>query len=223
MNARLQAALLLVFGAALLRLAVGDVLLRYVRPGARPVVIAAALALVLVSAASLLRRAGAEASGTHGSRATWLLLGPVLAIALVAPPALGVLTASRPPTTPPRPAAGFAPLPDGEPVSIRLPDVVLRTVWHAGGTLRGRTIRVIGFVARSTRRGFVLARLVITCCAADARPYDIDVTSRDRAPPTGAWVAVTGRYAGAGPDGAVVPAVRASSVVAVPQPANPYG
>ncbi|MBE7187915.1 TIGR03943 family protein [Jatrophihabitans endophyticus] len=219
MTTRVQAGVLLVLGAVLVRLAVGSGLASYVRPGTRPLVLAAGGVLCLAGAASgVLRRPPAGAS-----RAGWLLLAPVLTIAIVAPPALGVLTAGRPPVAPPRPSSGFPALPASGPVDIPLSDVVLRTVWHAGKALRDRTLRVIGFVARTTANGFVLARLVITCCAADARPYDIDVADTARAPPPGRWVTVTGRYLGASSAGAVVPALRASRVVPIAQPANPYG
>ena len=64
-----------------------------------------------------------------------------------------------------------------------------------------------------------MTRLVITCCAADASPVNVDVSSALPAPPTGAWVQVTGRYAGSAGD---VPRLSASAVVAVPMPQNPY-
>ena len=224
MTGRVQAAVLMVLGAVLVRLACSSELASYVRPGTRPLVLAAGAVLGLVGALTArpgpASRAGSQAPAT---RAAWLLLAPVLSIAIVAPPALGVLTASRPPVAPPRPSSGFTALPGSGTVTIRLSDIVLRTVWHAGSTLQGRTLRVIGFVARTTGHGFVLARLVITCCAADARPYDIDITELPRPPPPGQWVAVTGRYLGASAAGAVVPAMRAAEVAPISQPAVPYG
>lgn len=219
MTGRVQATVLVVLGAVLVRLALGGEFTSYVRPGTRPLVVAAGVVMCLSGGASAL---GTRARRTRGARAGWLLLVPALTIAVVAPPALGVLSASRPPVAPPQPNGGFAALPRTGPVTIRLSEVVLRTVWHAASTLRDRTLRVIGFVARTTGHGFVLARLVITCCAADARPYDIDVTAA-RSPPAGRWVEVTGRYLGASPAGPVVPAVRADAVRAVTQPADPYG
>lgn len=222
MTARVQAVALLVLGAVLVRLASGSQLARYVRPGTRPLVLVAGVVLIGVGACCVLR-SGRETSGTEGvTRAGWLLLAPVLTIAVVAPPALGVLTADRPPATPPRPSSGFRPLPATDPVPMAVPEVVLRTVWHAGSTMHGRTLRVVGFVTRRTVDGFVLARLVITCCAADARPYDIAVVGASRSPPPGTWVAVTGRYAGASAAGPVVPAMRGTEVTVVPEPNDPY-
>ena len=235
MTGRVQAAVLVVLGAVLVRLASGAGLASYVRPGTRPLVLIAGALLCLVGVFSAITAPTSRAPTSRAptsrapiprppvTRAGWLLLGPVLSIAIVAPPALGVLTAGRPPVAPPQPSAGFATLPPSGPVPIRLSDVVLRTVWHAGSTLRGRTLHVIGFVARTIGHGFVLARLVITCCAADARPYDIEVIDAARAPPPGQWVELTGRYLGASEAGPVVPALRATAVAPVAQPANPYG
>lgn len=220
MTARTQAVVLIMFGAALVRLASGDALLNYVRPAARPLVLCAGAALALVGVVLLARR---PRFGHHASRAGWLVLLPVVAVAVVAPPPLGVLTAARPPARPPRPDHGFAPLPATDPVQVDLIDVVLRTVWDHGGTLRGHELRVVGFVARASGSGFVLARLVITCCAADAVPYDIEIRTDAPAPPQGQWVAVTGEYAGVRPSDDVVPVLRAAAVTPVSRPANPYG
>jgi uncharacterized repeat protein (TIGR03943 family) len=218
-SARTQALVLLIFGAALVRLASGSALLRYVRPVARGPVLAAGLAMLLLAGVP----AALRSRDRRGSRASWLVLAPVVAIALIAPPALGVLTADRPPVSPPKPDAGFAALPTGDPVPIMLSDVVLRTVWGASDTLRGRRLRVIGFVARSTDTGFVLARLVITCCAADAEPYDLDIETSVRAPPTGTWVAVTARFVGPSRADKVVPVLDSASIALIAPPSDPYG
>jgi uncharacterized repeat protein (TIGR03943 family) len=219
MTTRTQSLVLLIFGAALVRLAAGDALLHYVRPVARAPLLVAAVAMLLLGAVP----AGLRGRADRGSRASWLVLAPVLAIALIAPPALGAFTARRPPVTPPKPDAGFATLPSTGPVPITLSDVVLRTVWGASDTLRGRRLVVVGFVARPTGTGFVLARLVITCCAADAEPYDLDIVTSLRAPPTGTWVAVTARFVGPSHADKVVPVLDSARFVPVAQPSDPYG
>jgi uncharacterized repeat protein (TIGR03943 family) len=218
-TARTQAVILIMFGAALVRLSCGDALLNYVRPSARPPVLCAGGVVALLGMLPLCR----AVSSRRPSRAAWLVLLPVVAVAVVAPPPLGVLTAARPPSRPPRPGHAFAPLPAGNPVHVALIDVVLRAVWDHGRTLRGHELQVVGFVARTSGAGFVLTRLVITCCAADAVPYDIEIRTNGAAPPPGQWVAVTGTYDGMSPADDVVPALCASAITPIARPANPYG
>ena len=81
------------------------------------------------------------------------------------------------------------------------------------------TFLLLGRLLRSAD-GFVLARLVITCCAADAFSVTAQVVTRTPAPGDNAWVRVTGRFAGAASDG--TPRLRSSAVVSIPAPANPY-
>src|SRR5882724_2980764 len=110
MTQRTQAFVLLLFGGALLRLATTDSLLRYVRPVARPWVLLAGAAMVALALWSLLvpTRTGEGSTpdetdddhGHHGgSRAAWLVLAPVVAILVVAPPALGAYSAKRLPVS----------------------------------------------------------------------------------------------------------------------------
>jgi uncharacterized repeat protein (TIGR03943 family) len=157
-----------------------------------------------------------------GSRAGWLVLAPVIAIAVVSPPALGALTADRAASAPPRPTAALPPLPDVVPVPIRVSDLVIRSYWGHGRSLRGRVVQVVGFVRRSTEHGFVLTRLVITCCAADAERDDVEIRSAGPAPPRDAWVAVTGRFGGMSPADEFTPLLIATSVRPVAAPDDPY-
>lgn len=207
--------ILLFVGAVLARLATGDALLRYVRPGARVLVLAAAGVLVAAAAAELLRPSRAP------RRRHWAALAPALVIAVVAPPALGPGGVRAPVAPPPRPARGFAALGHADPTPIRLVDVVLRAFWGAGDSLRGRRLQVTGFVSATDRSGFVLTRFVISCCAADAQPYDLHVAWR-LPPPTGSWVQVVGTYAGLSPHNRLVPRLAGSAVATVTAPANPY-
>ncbi|MFL6163516.1 MAG: hypothetical protein ACJ74U_14975 [Jatrophihabitantaceae bacterium] len=107
----MQATILLLFGTALLKLATSDALLLYVRPVARPWVGLAGLALVVLAGWTLLSlarnstapeladpTASVEISEDdsidghgHGAvtPAMWLVLAPVLAVLVIAPPALG--------------------------------------------------------------------------------------------------------------------------------------
>jgi uncharacterized repeat protein (TIGR03943 family) len=157
-----------------------------------------------------------------GSRAGWLVLAPVIAIAVVSPPALGALTANRAASAPPRPAAALPPLPDVVPVPIRVSDLVVRSYWDHGRSLRGHVVRVVGFVRATTERGFVLTRLVITCCAADAERNDVEISSDEPAPPRDTWIAVTGRFGGMSSVNPFTPLLSAISIRPVDAPDDPY-
>ena len=235
MTSRTQAFVLLLFGVALARLGLSDMLLRFVRPSARPWVLIAAAVFVTLAVWTLVVDArhgdGVEpAVDEHGHAATtrlaWLVISPVVAVLVIAPQALGSFTADRQPSVV---AAGhatehFSPLPAGSPVDVSVYDLASRAVLGGGTTLQGRSLRFIGFVARGSAGNFTLARLVITCCAADASPVFVQVSDpalrgdvrRD------SWVRVTGRYEGVSATEDGVPVVRATAVRTVPVPSNPY-
>jgi uncharacterized repeat protein (TIGR03943 family) len=231
-----QSVLLLLVGGAAVRICLDDTYLRYVKAWTRPYLIAAGLVLVVLGAVSLWRehagrRSRAEASAApahddHGPRVAWLLLLPVFAIFLVAPPALGSYAASRGGGEVARPAESeFAPLPAGDPVTTTLTDYATRAIWDDGRSLEGRRIRLVGFVSPRPGGGFYLARMLINCCAADARPIRIGVQGGDVEYPADTWVAITGTYGGMaaepGNQGGV-PTIRAESIERVPEPAEPY-
>jgi uncharacterized repeat protein (TIGR03943 family) len=233
-NSRTESFVLLLFGGALVRLATSDALLRYVRPVARPFVLAAGLAILALAAWSItaaLRRPHDVRTGdrtdAHGhraaSRAGWLILAPVVTILVVAPPALGSYSAGRTPVMIAKPAdIDFPPLPGGNPARVSMIDFATRALWDDGRTLDGRTVSLTGFVLDASAGGFTFARLVITCCAADAQPVEIGVLSGTPAPRRDQWVTVTGGYAGVNPSDSTLPMVRATSVIPVGQPSNPY-
>jgi uncharacterized membrane protein YcgQ (UPF0703/DUF1980 family) len=56
-------------------------------------------------------------------------------------------------------------------------DFSTRALWDSGRTLAHHDLSLTGFVLKHWPDGFVLARLVITCCAADARPVEVLVRS----------------------------------------------
>ena len=219
MNARVQSLALLTFAACLIRLACSDILLNYVRAGARPLVFGGALVVASVGLWRLLTPNGVEVPTT---RAAWLLLAPVFTVAIVSPPPLGVLTANQRSNVPRRPDDALAALPRTDPVQIKMSDLVVRSYWDHGRTLRGHTLRVVGFVSATTKTGFVMSRLVITCCAADAEPDRLEVTTAQPTMPVGTWIEVTGGYADGSAFGPYVPRVAASDVRQIKPPANPY-
>lgn len=69
----------------------------------------------------------------------------------------------------------------------------------------------------------VVFRFVITCCAADAIPAAVLVTSDDAGTfPIDSWVRVRGLVERTEFKGLNVPIIRAEQIVPIPQPRNPY-
>lgn len=243
-----QHALLVLLGAVVLRVCADESVLRYVRPGHRWLLIAAgvtAVGLAVLAAVRDLRGRTRSAGGDHDhdrSHAPWLLLLPVLVIALVAPPALGADAVNR--------SAGgtvdrgdlYPPLPGGTLV-LGLGEVVDRAVWDEAHSVAGREVVVTGFLARHGggrgRGDVVLARMRISCCAADARPSmlrlrgttpagtgpdDLLGDADARGDSGERWLQVRGTVvAGTGNTAdRYVPDLAVSQVTPVPAPSDPY-
>jgi uncharacterized repeat protein (TIGR03943 family) len=238
-NDEAQAGLLLALGALALRLGLTDAHLAYIRPAMGPVLALAGAVLVVLGGVVLLRpgKAPSVAPANDGhdhtgpSRIAWLLVGPILTIAVVVPRPLGSFAANRAAATLPAPnRADLGPLPApavaGGPVDLSLKDFVGRAVYDQGRSLRGRAVRLEGFVTPDARGGgFLLTRFVVTCCAADARP--IRVAIRGLAPPWPApdtWLQVTGtwRPEPRGAEDQRPPALDATNLQPISPPASPY-
>ena len=250
MNRDTQNVLLVLLGGALVKIASTDLYLRYVKPGNQWYLLTAGAVILVLAGAALLRDAwlaraahprrrggGAHDHAHHHAHdhgephSPWLLLLPVLAIFLVAPPALGVDSVQRSAAGnsvrgAADPADGrFMPLPAGQAPELRLSDFVARAVWDGSGGsggLAGRDVTLTGFVVH--RAGSAeLARLVITCCAADARPMTVRLTGAPDVP-SGTWLRVRARLL---PGSATVadgytPSVRVLDAEPVPAPAEAY-
>lgn len=230
MNRDTQNIVVVLVGAAIIRVAADNTFLEYVRAGLRPWLIAAGVVLTLVGLGGLIRDLlRPRPSHEHGLRAGWLLVLPVLAIFIVAPGALGAYSASRggggigdaPPDS-----NGFTPLPAGNPVSDTIRDFSQRALWDNARTLHGRRVELTGFVTPRNAHTIYLTRMLITCCAADASPIRITVTGSIRHHPANTWLTITGTYVGidhtnlAGSD--PIPIVHADSVSVIKPPTNPY-
>ncbi|POM22987.1 TIGR03943: family protein [Actinomadura rubteroloni] len=228
-----QNLLLVALGAAALwiTLATGEYL-SYVRPGFRLPLAAAGAVLVVLGGAGLVRdRHAASAHHHHGPGVAWLLAVPVVAVAVVAPPALGSFTATRTasrPAPPPRPPdEGYAALPvTAEPDDMSLGEYIGRAFQARDGrpeVLGDATVRLTGFASPRKGGGWFLTRMVIACCAGDAVPFRVVVHG---APSPGAdrWVRVTGTWhrPPAGLRATTEPALDARRVIRVPRPAHPY-
>lgn len=200
---------------------------------------------------------------SHGhGRTAWLLLAPVLVVLLVAPPPLGsdaaLLAGDR---TAPVPASTTDdPLPPGDAPALAVVDFVSRSSAAPDGPLTGRDVTLTGFLTPSRPGGAVgvaggsgaapgpstapgpsaapgtdLARLVISCCAADASPVRVHLDGLPSIGPAAAlgagaegrpdrWVQVRGRLV---PGTATVasghvPTLRVLAVEPVPAPDPAY-
>jgi putative membrane protein len=95
-----------------------------------------------------------------------------------------------------------------------------------GDELYGQPADVIGFVYHNPQRpldGFFVVRYVVTCCTADSNGVGLAVSwPRGTALPADSWVRVRGTLGTVTLNGHAEPALDASIVEPVPQPANPY-
>jgi len=137
--------------------------------------------------------------GGHGHgepRVGWLLLVPALALLLFAPPALGSYQASRNGTALSSQAnSDFIPLPEGDPVRISVLDYASRAVFDQGRSLAGRRVTLSGFVIAGPTGEPYLARMIVSCCAADARPVKVGLAGdvpANLVPDQ--WIEVDGNY-----------------------------
>jgi len=218
----------LLVGAVLLRLTVTGTYRRYVRVEMGPWLAVAGLVVIVLGLVTLMRAIRHErVSDAHGhepgrDRAGWLLLAPIAALLLVAPPTLGSYGVDRAATIDIRAGAPvFDPLPsDGSPVPMSLLEFGQRAFEHGGASFNGIPVRLVGFVAGLETEGFRLARYQIACCAADAVPMVIRVIGvQSGIPSRDQWVAVVGRFE---PSAGDVPQVAAITVAAIPPPDEPY-
>ncbi|MFI8188585.1 TIGR03943 family putative permease subunit [Streptomyces sp. NPDC085946] len=164
-------------------------------------------------------------SHAHGPRVAWLLTLPALALLLFPPPALGSYSAEREAAE--RAARGvgtFPALPAGDPLDLPVGEFASRAVYDSERSLRGRTLRLTGFVTRDDDGTWYVTRLLISCCAADATTAKAEVRGA-AAPPADTWVTVTGTWhpeGALGSDAAWPPVLDATGVRRTAQPANPY-
>ncbi|MGP4022631.1 TIGR03943 family putative permease subunit [Actinomadura sp. 3N407] len=247
MSRAAQNLLLIGLGVAMLWITLGSgEYVNYVRPGFRYPLVAAAVALLALGAAGLRREwrdAGDDQCCGHGDdghdhsrgpRVAWLLGLPVLAIFVIAPPALGSFTAARdtdraaPPPAPPD--DGFRPLSTtGGPVEMTMGEFIGRAYEAQTGdpaSLRGVPVRLTGFVTPGGkgRDGWQITRMKIACCAGDAVPFPVTVRGVPQ-PPADSWVRVVGVWEPPAPDRGdrtVVQTLRARSLQKIEKPKNPY-
>ncbi|MCF1599823.1 TIGR03943 family putative permease subunit, partial [Streptomyces muensis] len=145
---------------------------------------------------------------------------------LVAPPALGSYSATRTGTALQEPLA-YPDLPAADPLPLSVVDYAGRAVYDHGRTLRGREVRLTGFLALDGDGTPYLVRMALNCCAADAQPVKVALTGQ--VPPVlqpDTWLRVTGTYtprrAEDPVNGGPIPFIEVTRAEPVPEPTDPY-
>ncbi|MFJ9363483.1 TIGR03943 family putative permease subunit [Nocardia sp. NPDC101769] len=248
MKRETQNLLLLLIGVAVLWITLDGTYLRYVKPSLHPYLLISSIGFILLGLIAIGRdiRRGAAVHDhddhDHGSgRTQWLLLAPVAALLLIVPPALGAGAAST--TSPVQavsrdPAADepkqypFPPLPTDPAPLIPIVDLVDRALLDSSHSLDGREVTIRGFVIRpkdleqrnpdSTE--FDLARVVITCCVADARYVLVHLSGMPEAIADDTWLEVRGTVqpGSAQHDSDETPTLTVSDYQRIPKPDSTY-
>ncbi|MET9387241.1 TIGR03943 family protein [Streptomyces sp. NPDC002928] len=168
--------------------------------------------------------------GGHGHdhssvpRVAWLLFLPALSLLFFAPPALGAYTASREAPKAVTEQRHFDPLPATSPVPLTLTDFTRRAQQDHEQAIKGRSVQMTGFVTPDKKGGgWYLARIIFTCCAADAQSVKVRIYGTP-ALPANTWVTVTGTWHPGGTLGtkSAQAALDARTVKEVAQPVNAY-
>lgn len=226
----LQAGLLVLCGLGLLHVSLfTDLCLRYVKEGMRLPLIASGVVLLVLGIASVVLDRAEEADEHHHHghsgvpRVTWLLLLPALSLLVYAPPALGAYTAARQPAKAVVHDSDFDPLPRTSPLPMTLSDFTSRVRQDRGQAIKGRTIRMTGFVTPGDGGSWELTRIILNCCAADAQSVKVRIHGGP-ALPANTWVTVTGTWHPGGTlgTGSAQVGLDARTVTKVPRPANGY-
>lgn len=241
MSREAENTVLLLVGISIAMITVTGVFTRYVKPALLPWLVASAVVLIglaLVAIVGDIRRGGprtTDADVDHGhahkhrSGIVWLLVGAVLVLMFVAPPALRPSAAAPSVTSVSNDAlnSAFSPLPPGPAPEVSLPEVLMREAHDTTGSLTNRSITVTGFVLNEAQ-GVDLGRIVIICCAADAQLARIHL----RGPaaggasglPDNTWLRVQGQVIPAPrqPNSPAIPTLQATAVTRIDAPPNPY-
>ncbi|MFJ9540900.1 TIGR03943 family putative permease subunit [Streptomyces sp. NPDC101225] len=164
--------------------------------------------------------------GHREPRVAWFLALPLLALVLVAPPALGSYSAMRTGTALQQPY-GYNALPASNPLPLTVVDYATRAVYDHGRSIGGREVEVTGFVALDQAGHPYLVRMALNCCAADAQPVKIALTGT--IPPVlqpDKWLQVKGTYTARQTkdpvNGRPIPYLRVMASKPVPTPKDPY-
>jgi uncharacterized repeat protein (TIGR03943 family) len=220
----------MLIGAVLLRLTVTDTYSRYVRPEMGVFLTIAGIFVIVLGLVTLLgslRRGRMVVADDHDHDhdrvgVGWLLLAPIAALLLVAPPTLGSYGVGRAATVDVRSGAPVFERLDrtAPPRPMTLLEFSQRAYDNDGSSFNSAAVQLTGFVAATGNRGFELARYQIACCAADAAPVVVRVVGISGDPPVlDQWLTVTGTFK---PGGVEIPELAATSLVEIEAPNEPY-
>jgi len=114
----------------------------------------------------------------------------------------------------------------GTDPEITIKEFVLRALYDADNSVEGVPVTVIGFVAppgQGYADGYTIARMVISCCAADANPMQLHIAG-DSPFPSDTWIraVVTAVPNTATINNGYVPTVTLTSATPIDQPDDPY-
>ncbi|RJO75082.1 TIGR03943 family protein [Nocardia panacis] len=248
MNRVTQNLLLLLIGGATLKITLDGTYLRYVKPGLYPYLLISGVVVLALAAVAIgrdIRRGRAQPQHDRGTP-QWLLLAPVAGLLLIVPPALGA-AAVQSGTTPQAGSIGagtgiktphkitFGALPPGDAPTMRMYDLIDRASYDNSGELDRREITVVGFLVRTddggdirtdgSQQGWDLARVVITCCVADAQTLRIHLNGDLGRPEDGAWISVRGKvvHDSARPENYMTPTLTVTELHPVQAPSQSYG
>ncbi|MGH3735898.1 MAG: TIGR03943 family putative permease subunit [Micromonosporaceae bacterium] len=246
--------MLLLVGGAVLRASLTDLYLRYVKEALQPFLIIAGIALVVIAIATLIPEfvkrddtpepvvGCAEGCGNsdhdhdgqgdyagHAHKepgVSWLMVLPVLALLLVAPPAMGSEAADRTGTALGSAAeSDFPPLAKGDPAKIAVLDYAARAVFENGASLGDRRVELSGFVILGKDGQPYLARMILSCCAADARPIKVALDGELPQLTKDQWVRVVGSYdkrvVKDSVNGERIPFIAVEKIEKIPRPQEP--
>jgi uncharacterized repeat protein (TIGR03943 family) len=224
--------LLLALGGMLLLKVADGAITYYIRPDLAWTLLLAAVGLLVVGAAHLLRWAivRPEAAGWRATLAEAALLAPLIAgLAAPARPLDSAALAQRGLNTYAAPAG------DGRLASLNsdtsqwtLLDWTTALAREADpARLHGRPVALIGFAYpgdRALRPGeFSVVRFVVTCCAADGSAVGLPVRAAGPPPPRDAWVRVIGVLeVSADAERAPRAVIAATAVEPIERPPTPY-
>ena len=125
-----------------------------------------------------------------------------------------------------RPTMQFPALPSGDNPALTLKEFIMRALYDGDNSVSDNNITVVGFIAPAGdgyTSGYSLARMTISCCAADASPMRVHVTGSAKYP-VNTWVTavITAEVGTADSDNDYVPTVDLVSISPIQQPSDPY-
>lgn len=196
-------------GRAAIVLALGSILGRLLWSGGFGFFVQQRMRLPLLGAAAVLlvfgvyelisgaRQEDRDPEAIHrsaGPTVGWLLMLPVFVLISVAPAGLGAAAASRVDAyTPTESEDVFEELDTSAgPPEMRVFDFLDRAAWDEDRSLEGVPVRLEGLVVNDPAipDGFKLTRFMVSCCAADGIPLQVDLHGVEAPLDNETWVSV---------------------------------